>query len=129
MIIKDYKRIKEERKVAADIKEAINIVLNCYSDEGNFGMHSKLYGFTNEDSQDQPWDIDYKDKDILSICASGDHPLNALLWGASVARPLCRRAPVQLEPVSLPSSRRIILALGWLLISSWLCVAIIMVVP
>lgn len=47
-----------------------------------FEVYDTVYTFSNEDSQKESWGIDYKDKKILSVSGSGDHALNAILFGA-----------------------------------------------
>ena len=68
--------------VERDLKKAILI---CENDPGSvfdFKNHARMLGFTNEKTQKNNMGIDYNDKKVLTVCSSGDHVLNSILWGA-----------------------------------------------
>lgn len=67
--------------VRNDIKKAINLKL---SSNKNYKKYCKLYSFTTENISGYYIFLDFKNKDILTVCASGDHAINALLKGANI---------------------------------------------
>ena len=42
----------------------------------------RFYPFTNENIKEMHNYLDFRDKDILTVCGSGDLILNMILWGA-----------------------------------------------
>lgn len=67
--------------VMNDIKKAINLKL---SSNKKYKKYCKLYSFTTENISGYYIFLDFKRKDVLTVCASGDHAINALLKGANI---------------------------------------------
>lgn len=63
-------------------KNSINSILDWAKSSNSFSKISQCYQFTNEQLDDYYSQIDLKDKDVLTVCGSGDQVICALLNGA-----------------------------------------------
>lgn len=64
-----------------DIKHAINLKV---STNRKYKKYSRLYSFTTENIKEYYKYINFKNKKVLTVSASGDHAINALLEGAAL---------------------------------------------
>jgi Protein of unknown function (DUF3419). len=64
-----------------EVKQAINLKL---SNIKKYKKYSKIYAFTTENIQGYYPYINFNNKSVLAISASGDHAINALLNGANI---------------------------------------------
>ena len=66
----------------SDIKADITATHSIIKGSMPHGNYSLIYPFTNENLREYLLMFDIKDKDVLTVTASGDHPLNMVLQGA-----------------------------------------------
>lgn len=60
----------------------LNTINNILQKDKSFSKYSKPYLFTTENIKGYYQLLDFNNKDILTVCSSGDHILNAILCGA-----------------------------------------------
>lgn len=67
-------------------KEILNNVYNIIDNltyTEKYSKYCQIYSFTTENLKDYYENFDFKNKKVLTVCASGDHIFNAILLGAS----------------------------------------------
>lgn len=65
-----------------DAKKALDIIENGYNFAEGFATHNPVWYFTTENLNELFNNFNFEGKDVLTICSSGDHAINAILRGA-----------------------------------------------
>ena len=58
-------------------------IINNLTSSKKYSKYCQIYSFTTENISGYYENFDFKDKKVLTICASGDHVFNAILLGAN----------------------------------------------
>jgi hypothetical protein len=66
----------------SDIDYAKSVIKDKHSANIKFSKYSLIYPFTTENLSGYFDQINFKDRKVLTVTASGDHALNAILYGA-----------------------------------------------
>lgn len=72
---------QEKRLIEQDIKETIRLIKNL-ADEIIFQKYGSVFLFGTENQEEINKILDYQNKDVFTVCSSGDQYLSAVYYGA-----------------------------------------------